>query len=139
MKIKRNNYATASLGVLVLTLIGYSATMAQEEASSSVITGPNYLYIQEYEISPGTVPKDAIAVAQELVKGFRATDEYKSVRLFIHNTGPLFAIYILMEPNSWQAIEDGANKFFAANPGFFDNAFNWGKHSDNLLNEVPVE
>ena len=46
---------------------------------------------------------------------------------------------MLLEPKSWQAIEDGQNKFFEANPDLMDRPFNWGVHSDNLLGEIPVE
>ena len=69
----------------------------------------------------------------------RATGEYKSVRLFIHNTGPRLALYILGEPKSWQAIEDGEAKFFAANPELLEQPITWATHSDNLLAEIAVE
>ncbi len=135
----KKNVAISSLFVTAVALMGYTSINAQEDPSDSPFTGPNYLYIQEYELSAGVVPNEAIAQAQEWVKGWRETGEDKSVRLFIHHTGPRFALYILMEPNSWQALEDGVNKFFAANPDFMATSFDWGTHSDNLLNEIPVE
>jgi len=60
------------------------------------------------------------------------------VRLFIHNTGPAFSLYIMMEPKSWQAIETGADKFLAARPDILGKPLKWARHSDNLLSEVPV-
>jgi hypothetical protein len=60
-------------------------------------------------------------------------------RIQEHNTGPRFALYILSEPNSWQAIETGFEKFLAARPDFMSSPLTWGLHSDNLLSEIPVE
>ena len=131
--------AIASLFVAAVALMGYTSIKAQEDQSNSPFTGSNYLYVQEFELGPGVVPNDAIAQAQEWVKVWRETGEYKSIRLFIHHTGPKFSLYIFMEPNSWQALEDGASKFFAANPEFMTTSFDWGTHSDNLLAEIPVE
>jgi len=139
MNSNRQGYLASVLAIAAIAVTGYTAASAQEQAPASPISGSNYLYIQEYEIGPGTVPDDAVSLAQEWVKKFRATGEYKSVRLYIHNTGPRFALYILMEPKSWQAIEDGANKFFAANPEIMNQPFNWGAHSDNLLSEISVD
>lgn len=139
MNRNRQGYLASALAIAAITVTGYTAATAQEEAPASPISGQNYLYIQEYEIGSDTVPNDAISVAQEWVKEFRETGEYKSVRLYIHNTGSRFALYILMEPKSWQALEDGANKFFSANPEIMNQPFNWGGHSDNLLSEIPVD
>jgi hypothetical protein len=102
-------------------------------------TGPNYLYIEEYEIARGMVPNEAIAEAQGWVKVMRETGEFKSVRLFVHNTGPRFALYILAETDNWQSIEAGFEKMLAALPDWMDQPFRWGKHSDNLLSEIAVE
>lgn len=57
--------------------------------------------------------------------------EYKSVRLYIHNTGPKFALYILEEPKSWQSIETGGEKFLAATE-VMSQSFMWGRHTDNV-------
>ncbi len=138
-KAAKKHFAIASLFFTAVALMGYTSIKAQEDPSDSPFTGPNYLYIQVYEISPGAVPNEAITQAQEWVKGWRETGEFKSVRLFLHHTGPRFALYIFGEPNSWQSIEDGVNKFMAANPDFMATPFNWGAHSDNLLNEILVE
>ena len=46
---------------------------------------------------------------------------------------------MIQEPKSWQAIETGANKFFASRPDIMAKPTTWGHHSDNILNEIPVE
>ena len=115
----------------------FGGAVAQE--TSSPITGPDYLYIEEFEIAPNTVPNDAIAEATGWVRGYRETGEFKSVRLYIHNTGPKFAIYILVEPKNWQSIETGFEKFLAANPELMSKPWKFGRHTDNLLSEIPVE
>jgi hypothetical protein len=119
-------------------LLGATIVLARQQPSSP-ITGANYLYIEEYEIPAGASINDVIAEASQWVRDFRNTGEYKSVRLFIHNSGPALALYILQEPNNWQAIETGANKFFAARPDIMSNPIKWGRRSDNILNEIPVE
>jgi hypothetical protein len=97
------------------------------------------LYIEEFTFAPGAVLNEAVAEMQEWVKDYRETGEYKSVRLFFHHTGPSLSVYILLEPKSWQSIQDGQNKFFEANPELMDTPFNWAGHSDILLTEIPVE
>lgn len=140
MKRFKLNYAMLVLCfVLVAGITGYSLIAAQEKKQEVAIVGQNYLYIEEMEIAAGRVPNEAIAEAQGWVKAMRETGEFKSVRLFIHNTGPRFALYIFTEPKSWQAIETGFEKFFAAQPGIMEKPFNWGAHSDNLLSEIPVQ
>lgn len=140
MKYLRIKYVVlAILLVVTATITGFTLIKAQEKQQQNPIVGPNYLYIEELEISAGMVPNEAIAEAQGWVKTMRESGEYKSVRLFIHNTGPRFALYIFMEPNNWQSIEAGANKFFAAHPEIMDKPFKWGAHSDNLLSEINVE
>ncbi len=111
--------------------------MAQEAASP--ITGENYLYIVELEIGPHMVPDEAIAKLSGWVREFRKTGEFKSVKLYIHNTGPRLALYILMEPKNWQSIETGFEKFFAANPESMSEPLGFGRHTDNLLSEISVE
>ena len=125
--------------VVSVTITGYTFIKAQEKPQENPITGSNYLYIEELEIGFGMVANEAIAEAQGWVKTMRETGEYKSVRLFIHNTGPRFALYILAEPNNWQSIETGAEKWFAAHPELMSQPFKWGAHSDNLLSEISVE
>lgn len=91
------------------------------------------------QFAPGMVPNQAIAEASGWVRAMRGTGEFKSVRLYIHNTGPAFALYVMAEPNSWQAIETGFEKFFAAFPNMMNEPFRWGPHSDNLLSEIAVQ
>ena len=102
------------------------------------IVGGNYLYIEEYVIGPGMIPNEAIAKASEWVRAFRKTGEYKSVRLYIHNTGSAFGIYILSEPKSWQAIDDGGRKYLDS-IDLMSEPWEWASHSDNLLSEISVE
>ncbi len=109
------------------------------ESVQETITGPNYLYIEEFEIGLGTVPNEAIAKAQTWVKIMRETGEFTRVRLFVHNTGPRFALYILAETDNWQSIETGFEKLFEAIPTLMDEPITWATHSDNLLSEIPVE
>ncbi len=130
--------------VAAITAIAVGGTLLlgqqqQQRQGAAQILGPNYLYIEEFQFVPGQVPNQMIAEAQGWVKAMRNTGEFKSVRLFIHNTGPAFALYILAEPNSWQAIETGFEKFFAAYPNMMNEAQRWGPHTDNLLSEIPVQ
>jgi hypothetical protein len=119
-----------------LVVVGAAAVPAQQQ-TPAIITG-NYLYIEEFEIAPGQVPNEAVAEISEWVGIMRETGEFKSVKLYMHNTGPRFALYILAEPNSWQAIETGYEKLFEAIPDLMDRPYKFGKHSDNLLSEIPV-
>ncbi len=124
--------------VIMILVMGYSFITAQEKQQESPFT-TNYLYIEEMEIAPGMVVNDGIMEAQSWVKTMRNTGDFKSVRLFIHNTGPRFAIYLLAEPNSWQSIETGLEKWIAAHPELMSQPWKWGTHSDNLLSEISVE
>ena len=130
------------IGVALLaamTLMVGSWSTAQDDLIEESYAAANLLYLQSFEIAPGAIPNEAIAEAQEWVKAYRATGEYKSVRLFVHHTGPSFSLYMMLEPKSWQAIQDGQNKFFEAMAETMDQPFNWATHSDNLLTEVPVD
>jgi hypothetical protein len=128
-------------GVLVFLLgITASSFLRSQEAKKQVspITAENYLYISDYEIGPGMTMNKAIAESTDWVRSLRKTGEFKSVKLYVHNTGPRFAVYVLAEPKSWQSLETGWQKFFAAYPEFGDKPV-WFTHSDNLLSEIPVE
>jgi hypothetical protein len=135
---KATRAAIIAGGLLVGVIIGATLGAARQQPSSP-ITGPNYLYIEEFEIPAGTSINKAIAEASQWVRDFRKTGEYKSVRLYLHNTGPSLSLYVLQEPKSWQALEDGSNKFFAARPDIMANPVPWARHSDNILSEIPVE
>lgn len=123
----------------IALLSGHQVIAQDDDTAEESMSNSNYLYIEEFELAPGVVPNEAIAEAKEWVKGYRETGEYKSVRLFLHNSGPAFAIYVLLEPKSWQSIETGQSKFFEANPDLMDRPFNWANHNDNILGEIVVD
>jgi hypothetical protein len=102
------------------------------------IVGPNYLYINELEIPPGRTPNECIEEAIKWVKALREGGEFKSVRLYIHNTGPMFALYLLAEPNDWASMEKGFEKALTG-LGVMEKPWNWGRHTDNLISEIPVD
>ena len=135
-QIKRG---AACLIAMAVALMGSSSITAQEDLIEESFAADNLLYLEEFELAPGVIPNEAIAEALGWARTYRATGEYKSVRLFVHHTGPSFALYLMLEPKSWQAIQDGQNKFFEANAEMMDTPFNWATHSDNLLSEIPVE
>jgi hypothetical protein len=128
-------------GVLMF-LLGLTASplMRSQETKKQVtpLIGENYLYIEEFEISPGVTTNKAIAEGKDWVRGMRKTGEFKSVKLYIHNTGPRYAIYVLAEPKNWQSIETGFEKFIGSRPDFTDMPV-WFTHSDNVVSEIPVE
>jgi hypothetical protein len=111
-----------------------STVMAQEAPAA----GTNYLYILEYELGDRLSPREYFAEAVKLAKAIRATGEYKSVRVFNHNTGPHLSVYVFVEPKSWQAIETGANKWIEST-GALDKPWIWKSHSDNLLTELSLD
>ena len=137
MYSQRMSFGVALL--LVLSFAGSSWSIAQDDLIEDSFEAANLLYIESFELAPGAVPNEAIAQAQGWAKSYRATGEYKSVRLFVHHTGPNFALYLMLEPKSWQAIQDGQNKFFEARSEEMDKPFNWANHSDNLLSEIPLD
>ena len=140
MKNKLQECVSGGLLLLSVFLFGSSATvLAQDDVAESSFESEDLLYIEEFVLAPGRSFNDAVAEMQEWVKGYRETGEYNSVRLYMHHSGPNLALYILLEPKSWQSIQDGQDKFFAANSEVMDQPFNWGGHSDNVLVEVPVE
>jgi len=114
--------------------------MRSQETKKQVtpLIGENYLYIEEFEIGPGMTTNKAIAEGKNWVRGLRKTGDFKSVKLYIHNTGPRLAIYVLAEPKNWQSIETGFAKFIANRPDFGDMPV-WFTHSDNIVCEIPVE
>jgi hypothetical protein len=129
----------AVVALVTVAGVGSPLIWAQEKESESPVFGPKYLYIAEYEIGTGQSVNEAIAECTKWVKGMRETGEFLSVRLYMHNTGPRAAVYILAETKSWQAIEDGHEKWMAAMPGFLDTKWKFGTHSDNLLSEIEVK
>jgi hypothetical protein len=57
----------------------------------------------------------------------------------LHAWGPDVALYLVMEPKSWQAIETGYDKLRAAHPDIMTSPWRWGDHSDNIVTEIPVQ
>lgn len=98
-----------------------------------------FLYIQEFALAQGQSWNGAVSELSDWVRDMKAIDEFRSVRLFTHHTGPSASFYIMTETDSWQAIDAGFSKFFAGRPTLFDEPFAFAGHSDNLMTEVPVE
>ena len=115
-----------------------SEVRAAEKESSNPVTGSNYLYMMDFEIGYNMTPNEGIAEASKWVREMRNTGEYTSVRLFIHNTGAKWAVYVLAEPKSWASIEKGAEEFIAA-LDIMNTPNKWAGHSDELLSEIPVK
>jgi len=135
--VKKKLFWVAVIAVAV-GVPSFVAGQAQEKPPP--FTGPDYLYIEEFEIANTVSMNDAIAEATKWVGMYRKSGEFKSVRLFMHNTGPELAAYILIEPNDWQSLETGFQKTFAANPELLSEPIGWvSGHSDNLLSEITVE
>ncbi len=140
LRSKKNCLALAVFVIISATIIGTTLIKAQEKKPASPWVGElNYLYILEFEYGTGQSFNEAIAEMKDWVKVMRETGEFKSVKLYTHHTGPRAALYILIEPNSWQAIETGWQKTIAAFPDLMNKPNKFGSHSDNLLSEIPVE
>jgi hypothetical protein len=129
----------AGMAATVLLLGAALAVGGAAPSSEQDVQEVNYLYIEEFEFPSGSVVVEGIAEASQWVRDLRATGEFKSVRLYMHHTGPRFALYLFAEPRDWQAIETGFAKFFEARPDIMESPFNWAGHSDNVLSEVPVQ
>ncbi len=127
-----------SIQVFALSIAGILACASVELAAQGVpeITVGNYLYIEEYVIGTGMIPDEAVAKASRWVRTLRESGAYKSVRLYIHNTGPAFGLYILSELKSLQTIEIGARE---VEKEIMSERWEWADHSDNLVSEILVE
>ncbi len=101
-------------------------------------TADALLIIEEFEIPYGVAVTAAIDEASQTVRAMRKTGEFNNVRLYTHSWGPKLAVYIVVEPKSWQAIKAGTDKLFAARPEIRTAPFKWAGHSDNILADVPV-
>jgi hypothetical protein len=128
--------ACFALGYVVSN--GTATLGAAESQSENPVTGSNYLYMMDFEFGYNMTPNDGIAEASKWVREMRNTGEYKTVRLYIHNTGPKWAVYILAEPKSWESIEKGAEKLINA-LDFMNQPNKWAGHADDLLSEIPVK
>lgn len=126
--------------IVVLLIAATSALteppQAREESAPS--PSPNYLSISEFEIAPGISVAGAVEKITGTVKALKNTGDYKSVKLYIHSTGPRLSLYVISEPKSWQAIETGWRKVAASEPGIRTDPV-WFTHSDNIMTEIPVE
>jgi len=136
---KRKPIALAVIALFISIIAGATLNWAQEKDSESPASATKYLYISEFEIGADQSFNEAMAECITWVKIYRGTGEFSSVRLYMHHTGPRAALYILLEADNWQAIENGHNKWIEAMPDFFDRKMKFGSHSDNLLNEIEVE
>ena len=67
------------LSTVVIALAGGSTVIAQDDTAEESISGSNYLYIEEFELSPGAIPNEAIAEAQGWVRTYRETGEYNTL------------------------------------------------------------
>ena len=122
---------------LLGAVIGGPWTTRAQQAVPPVI-GTNYMYINAMEVATGQIPNEAIEEGKMWVRGLRETGEFRLARLFIHNTGPSFSIYIVLEAG-WQEIENGWSKFLGSHPELFASPWKWGSHSDNVIGEIIVE
>lgn len=125
--------ATSSLLFGLISLTSAVGLTAQEAAE------PDFLYIAEYEIAAGRVLSEVLDEASEWVRGLRATGGFESVRLYMHEMGPAFSVYMVMEPRSWESLRAGFDEFVGARPDLFTTPWRWAGHSDNILAEIPVD
>ncbi|HSM07321.1 MAG TPA: hypothetical protein VK858_22020 [Longimicrobiales bacterium] len=123
------------LGGLALVVIGVltgfvTATTQQE---------PNYLVIETFELPSDRAFNEAQEEMMEVVRAYRSSGAYKSVRLFTHSWGPEVGFYLIAEPDDWASIPAGFGAFLEGRPDFLDQSFGWSSHGDNILTEVPVD
>jgi len=119
-----------------LLIVAAQVGVAAEQESQPEAT--QYLYIETFTVPAGAIPNDVVDEGKTWVRTMRETGDFKSVRLFFHNTGPEVAIYILAEPKSWASIETGFEKLISK-LGIMEKPLVWGDHSDNVLAEIPVD
>ena len=112
-------------------LTGFVTATAQQE--------PNYLVIETFELPSDRAFNDAQEEMMEVVRAYRSSGSYKSVRLFTHSWGPEVGFYLIAEPDDWASIPAGFGAFLEGQPDFLDRPFGWSTHGDNILTEVPVD
>jgi len=122
----------------VALVLGFAAGRRSSDAHAQQQSPTNYLQIEECRLPAGVVIGDAIAMASRIAAEYRKTGQYKSVKLFVHHYGPALALYTVMEPRSWAAVEAGFAQALAANPEFLTTPFLCAEHSDNILVEVAA-
>jgi hypothetical protein len=126
------------LGVVLTAgvfLAGRTVGLAQQPTQPT----DSLMVIEEFEIPAGVTASAAIEESSQSIRVLRKTGDFKSARLFMHSWGPKFALYVILEPNSWQALKTGSDKLFAARPETRAAPFKWASHSDNIVTEVPVK
>jgi hypothetical protein len=124
---------------VVLTLVSVgSLGFIGGEAYSSAQQEANYLVMSEFEIGTGQTVNGAIEEASEWVRITRATGKHESVRLFLHDWGPKFSVYMLVQTD-WDGVGAIFPDLLAGMPDLFDQPWEFGSHTDNILTEIPVE
>jgi hypothetical protein len=118
--------ATVFVG-LALSVAGHAVVGGAQQTEQP----PNFLVISQHNIPHGRSIEEATAEASQLVRDLRATKEFRSVRLYTHSFSSDLALYVLQEPNSWQAIRTGWDKVLMARPDLRTMALRWASHSDN--------
>ncbi len=141
--MKRFCIPVAIVAALVVgAMIGSPWQTGAQESTTEVsdpFHGDNFMYIADWAIAPGQIPNESIEEAKRYVRGLRATGELTSVRLFIHNTGPSFSVYIVLESPDWASIEAGWSSFLGVNPDILASPWKRGRHQDNIISEIVVE
>ena len=128
----------AGLAVLAGAAAVFIAGQRLGQAQPQQQPQENLLVIGRFDIPSGRSLNEAVAEATQWVKDLRATGEFRSVRLYMHNWGPELSVYVIHEPRSWQSIKNGYDKLFAARPDLMTAPFKWAGHSDNILTEIAV-
>lgn len=134
MRFRFRSMVAVAVGVLSLVFTARAVSHAQQAAQAP----PNRIVIEEFVVPPNRAVGEAIAEISQLIKDMRATGEYKSVRLYLHEWGSELALYVITEPRSWASIEAGWEKLTKARPDLMTSPYKFGRHSDQILAEVPV-
>ena len=121
-----------ALGSAAIGLATGTTLAATQEAET------NYMVIQDFGLAPGITPNEGIESLSEWVRAIRATGKHKSVRLFMHYWGSDRIFYLVSETSDWDAIGTFFEDLLAAQPGFMDEPWIFGSHSDEILTEIPV-
>jgi hypothetical protein len=130
--MKRSTHLILAGLVILATgiLVGFATATAQQE--------PNYLVIETFELPSDRAFNDGQEEMMEVVRAYRSSGAYESVRLFTHSWGPEVGFYLIAEPSDWESIPSGFGAFLESQPDFLDRPFGWASHGDNILTEVPV-
>ena len=99
----------------------------------------NYMVIMDFGMGPDMTPNQGIEYLSEWVRIIRASGEFSSARLFMHEWGSNRIFFLLTETNDWNAIGSMSEDFFAQHPEFMDEPWMFSSHSDEILVEIPVQ